>query len=152
MMFNPWAAVAGIVGVISIFGLGVKLGTEFESGKADGKLLQAMQAASDVVDIKNGELEQCRASVAAINETVAQQGKKLARAYANDSAARRKAEAEARERDQANQERQKAVIEALTKLKGGIENADFGVCAGERADSDYIGLLNETLATARGGD
>ena len=142
---NPSFLLAGLVGAIGLFGLGVKVGSEFQAGRCDGELLAQLQMSSSVLDRKENEIAQCKAQVTKINQTVADQSDKLARMLRADRRQVAAAQQEQRERDIARDRSQEAVRLALENLKGELNAGNFNTCAGERADPDLLGLLNTAL-------
>lgn len=149
-MINPYAVIAGIVAVGGAFGLGVKVGAEFEKGACDGRLLTEAQVATQVINKKEGELAQCRAQVDKINLTVAEQSDKIQTLLRADQRARQAAQQEARQRDVELAEAQARVQAALSRLKDTIDETDFGECAGAIVPDNLNSLLNDALAA--GGD
>jgi chromosome segregation ATPase len=151
-MFNPALIVAGVMVVGGSFGLGYHQRGQVESGKCANRLIDEMQTASNVLDRKSGELDQCRGQVEKFNASVSEQSRLLqAELKKNREASKRAAEAAAN-REKRFELSRAATAEALDALRSAIDDKDFGPCAGEPASDDLIGLLNDAIAASEGGD
>lgn len=147
---NPYMMIAAIASVGGSFAFGVYVGNGYASGRCDGRIYAEAVTATEVLNRKDRELEQCRSQVDEINSTVAEQGRKLSGLLAKDAKERRIAQAEAAARDRDLVDSQKRVREALLKLKDTINEADFGECAGSIVPDDLNRLLNDALAEGSG--
>lgn len=151
-MINPGTILAGVFFTGAVFGLGFHVRGEFEEGACANRLIGEMKTASDVLDRKVGELDQCRGQVDKINQSMDEQGRRLQEEIRKNRLADAEAAAEARKRDIRYEESRRATAEALSALRSAIDDKDFGACAGEPVNDQLIGLLNDALAASQGGD
>lgn len=157
-MINPAIFLGAIVGAGAVFGLGVTVGFEWGEGKSERYYLKLLkseaQTASDLIDVKNGQINQCHAQVDEINRVTAETEQRINAMLSEDAQERQRAQREARARAVAATERNDRLIDALQNLKDNIDASNLNPCMGEPVDPDYVGLLNDALAaaTARGDD
>lgn len=149
-MINPYMILGGIVAIAGTFGTGLKVGSMYQSGRCDAKLLTQLETNSTVLFRKDERIQKCEAQVGKINETVAQQGKELAAKISADARSRQQAQDAAAERDADLAIAQQRVRDALAELKGKLDETDFGECAGTTVPDDLNRLFNEFLATPEG--
>ncbi len=142
--------IVGGVAAIGVFGLGYKVGGEMAASSFKGKIIQQAEISTQIIDRKEGDIEQCRAQVSKINETVAAQGRKLAGKLEADAKARRLAASEAKIREAESKVRMTRVMEALADIRQGIDDGKFDACVGTDADPEFVRLLNDALT--EGGD
>lgn len=157
-MINPAFIAAGAFGVISVFGLGVKLGHEWGSTATENSFRQKAeiqaQINTKIINTKNNDLEQCRGQVAKINEVTAENEARIAALLSEDQASRREAQRQARARSQENQQRSERLVGLLVKLREDIDATELNPCMGDSVDPAYVGLLNAAIdeATGRNND
>lgn len=154
-MMNPYVIVSILVALGGSFGFGWQVRGEFVKGHYTEKMLNAANQASDVIEIKNGEIKACQAELSKVNSANAANIRKNNQLIQADVEARNQARAEARERDAERAAANERVRTALLDLKGSIEDAteNFGACAGEPMPDNFRGLLNDAIdATAPIGD
>lgn len=144
---NPYILIAAITALAGSFGMGFHVRGEFVKGHYTEKMLLAAEQASDIIEIKNGEIKACQAELSKVNSANAENIKKNQRLIADDIAAREAARAEARARDLAAAEANERVREALISLRGAVDDATetFGACAGESMPDNFRGLLNDAI-------
>lgn len=143
---NPWMILGGVAAFALVFGAGMKTGSDLANSTCNKRLLAEVRSASDVLDIKQMELEQARAQVDSINLTVAEQGRRITQLLNNDRAAREIAQEAAREREIEARRQRQVVADVLNELRVKISNEEFGTCARERVDPELISMLNDALA------
>ncbi len=157
-MINPLAILGAVIGAGAVFGLGVNVGFEWGEGKAVRKyqdiLISEAKTNTDLIEVKNTQIQQCQAQVDEINRVTAETEQRINALLSKDATERQRAQREARARAAAASERNDRLISALLNLKENIDATNLNPCMGEPVDPEYIGLLNDALdaATARGDD
>ena len=148
-MLNTTTIIAALVGVATSFGVGTMVGSRFTAANYQDRLIQEMQLASDVYEVRLGELEQCRAQVDTFNLSVAEQERQINALRREQRQAREEAAERASIRDAELAASQLRVQAALTKLRGQLDELELSPCAGAPVDTDLIELLNAEFRNAR---
>lgn len=145
---NPLVIVAAIAVVGGSLGIGFKMGHDYADGKCSGKLYNEAMTATKVLNIKDGELEQCRGQIDKFNLAVSDQERQISAFRREQNEARQEAVESARVRDAEIAASQIRVQAALNKLKGQLDELELSPCAGAVVDGDLIELLNAEFRAA----
>jgi hypothetical protein len=120
-----------------------------ELGRESTRLLDEKDS---VIDVREGELDQCRGQVDKFNQATAANAARIAQEIREAARRDREAERRAAMRDDAAAERAAIAFETLAELKRKLENGDYTGCAAEPAGADLLGMLNAAIAAAEGTD
>jgi hypothetical protein len=135
--------------VLAIFAAGLMFGGALERSSWQKKALRAAHVSTEIINRKEGEVEQCRAQVSKFTLATAQIEQRRIAELQRDRQARQLAEEAAASRDKYSRQRAQKVLTALLEIQEGIENGKFDTCTNTVADSNFIGLLNSAIAANR---
>ena len=144
----PLIALVGIVITIGVASLSFMAGQSFEKGQCNTRLVSEMTRFNEAYEARLGERDQCRAEVSKFNEATAQQTAELARLRDEVNRSRRRAAAEARNREAAAQQSRENLQQILEDLRVTIHETDFGPCAGQPVPAEFDRLLDSAFAAA----
>ena len=147
---NPWRILAPLFASVAVFALGMWVGSGLTASSWKSKLLRAAQENTQIIDAKNGELEQCRAEVTKFNETTAKNAAKTQQIIVADQSERKAAEKRATVREQESQRRLEAAFQTLDELRRLINEGAFQGCAAEHVGDDLVRMLNDAIAAGDG--
>ena len=147
-MINAYTIIGALAGIGVSFGIGVQVGSKFTASNYQERLISEMQLASDVYEVRLGELEQCRGQVDGFNLAVADQERQLSAMRREQAEAREEARESASLRDAEISAANIRVQSALNKLKGQLNELSLSPCAGAVVDTGLIELLNTELRNA----
>ena len=144
----------GLVAVVAlaVFSSGVFFGGALEKSSWQKKALQAAEVSTKIIRAKEGETQQCRAEIEKYNQATAVIQEQIKADLIAAAEARAQAAEEARARAKESNIKAQRVLIALQEIKEGVDNGKFDPCTNTIADSNFIGLLNDALATNRGGN
>lgn len=137
--------------VLAVFFVGLVFGGQLEKTKWQRKALQAAKVSTEIINIKQGETEQCRAQVSKFTLATAEIEQRRIAELQKDRQARDEAAREAAARDKDSRQKAQRVLAALLQIQEGIDSGKFDACTNTIADSNFIGLLNEAITTNRSG-
>jgi phosphoribosylaminoimidazole carboxylase (NCAIR synthetase) len=137
--------------VLAIFAAGLVFGGQLEKASWQKKALQAAKVSTEIINVKQGETEQCRAQVAKFTLATTEIEQRRIAELQKDRQAREIAAQEAAIRDKDSRQKAQRVLTALLQIQEGIDSGKFDACTNTIADSNFIGLLNDAITTNRSG-
>ena len=144
------AVVAG--SLLAASSVGGYFGYNLGASHWKGRIVRQAENSSRIIQIKENELQECRAQADEFNRASADLSRQITQNVLEDKEAREQAAREGAARERESRKRAGEVLAALTQIREDIQNGQFDPCTSTLADPDFIGLLNDTLAKNRSGD
>ena len=144
--FNPWTLIAAGVAAVAVFAAGVNVGGRMASAGHKQEIINELRSASDVLDVKQADLDKAYAQIEAYNRTNVEQERQINDLLNKDREAREIAREAAATRARAAKLQRDAIKNVLQELQLQIANNAYGGCAAEPVNADLLRDLNAALA------